>query len=206
LLPALSSARKSAKSIACSNNLKQFALIESNYADDYNGWLTFEDSTAQPNDNVWTLKFRTYTGLKNVNYPDTMTKLLICPGFAKNVPNIYNYFTDYGMNARYVSYAQLTKPLIKLHNTKSPSKTMISGDSASSSEVHRGDRLMTGTSDYSTNILMFRHNNGINMAFADGHVSFMKRTELIATTHYGVWENPYRNVLWEPTRSYTYIP
>ena len=38
LLPALNSARGKARSIACTNNLKQIGLGYLRYADDYNGW------------------------------------------------------------------------------------------------------------------------------------------------------------------------
>ncbi len=202
LLPALNQARQKAHSISCTGNLKQLGLMQQNYANDHLDWMTFEAATSEK---VWTSRLREYLRMPSVSYAAPMTPFLRCPGLQLKTLIFYDWLTDYGLNARYVSYVQLTKPLIRLSATQAPSGTLISADSYTSLAI-RGLRVINGVEDYSASLPMFRHNNGLNIVYADGHAGSMARAQLLATTHPGIWENPYRNVLWEPTRKVTYTP
>ena len=178
--------------------------IQFNYADDYLDWLMFEAAVGTE-DSVWTTKFWNYQGKKTVSYASAMHPILTCPSFIGKTTVFYNYFTDYGINGRYILYSQLNKPLVRLHSTKAASQTLIGLD-LFASEATRGKRYAVGVDDFSALLPMFRHNNAVNLVYADGHVGSFQRKDFLKTTHPGVWENPYRNVLWEPTRATTYIP
>ena len=54
LLPALSKAREKARSISCTNNLKQITLTELMYADEYDGCITVSKCTGTSNWNYMT--------------------------------------------------------------------------------------------------------------------------------------------------------
>ncbi|NCB09565.1 MAG: type II secretion system protein, partial [Bacteroidia bacterium] len=109
LLPALNAAKEKGKDISCRNNLKQMGYIQFNYADDYLDCLMFEAAVGTE-DSVWTTKFWNYQGKKTVSYASAMHPILTCPSFIGKTTVFYNYFTDYGINGRYILYSQLNKP------------------------------------------------------------------------------------------------
>ena len=59
LLPAISRARNTAKRIKCVSNLKQVALVQLNYFNDYDGWLPSRGGTG-------------WINIMKVAYPDVV--------------------------------------------------------------------------------------------------------------------------------------
>ena len=89
LLPALSKARNKARTITCSNNLKQFSTYDAFYVDDFDGWIlpcnrlvSGQQSGGKWIDvcqmlHYWEANFEhTVTGMKNVPW-------LVCPAEQK---------------------------------------------------------------------------------------------------------------------------
>ena len=92
LLPALNKARSSAKTLACSSNLRQIALAMHMYAQANEGWLPAGSSSPSGSDYNWPLAFAPYAGGQNnatgkgvVKWP----KVYRCPNAA--FPDLGNF-------------------------------------------------------------------------------------------------------------------
>ena len=189
LLPALNKARGSARSIACSNNLKQVAFAAASYANDNNDFLseTYDASTH------WLRTVDSYVGLNVLklfeqygirNQGQKMNNILQCPNLCSTW-----YLTNYIVNASF-SYKPVTDSQQvrhhKLTEAKHTSRTFIlleTGDiktfipkdpcaDGSVSSVDYRYRIK-GNDTYS--VMAWPHDNYANIAYIDGHVGKNKR-------------------------------
>ena len=178
LLPALKMAKAQANSTLCKSNLKQLTLSVFSYATDYNEW-------APPYAVDWSKTPETYYGvLYSAGYVPKFTggnqQIYSCPTSSTNerVEQIYGYRIINQLD----SYFRILVDPITPHATTrvfSPSTFIFLGDSGNS--VGKQDaRMHDNGYGRSVSLPCTRHNNKINVGFADGHVQDMTGYELIA--------------------------
>ncbi len=184
LLPALSSARKTAKSVMCLGNMKQCASAQFMYADDYNGRVMLQSQS----DGwvAWSWFLYKY------NYLASGTTAFRCPSGPYNATDTSSQRNCYGvdiMNGLSGTYGDecpmeyVATPCTKwriLQRIKTPSKYYLLADSvypyyeAQAAWINSGVTT-TGQFDYGIHL---RHNLRANGAFWDGSCRSMDRNEL----------------------------
>ena len=193
LLPALSKAREKARSIACTNNLKQLGTFEHIYSSDYKGKLGMVISTSTK----WyqMMLLNGYLSVSNSENTATSIKVsntsceLVCPGFAPFKWTVHNY--TYG----HLTYSN-TAPkgvVLELPNNinpderkdtylmysklKTPSGSLIGGDSYNQLTQEQymycnPKRTSIGTNnDGATAYSVANHGTNGNFLFGDGHAA-----------------------------------
>jgi len=191
LLPALSRAKESGRSIACSNNLRQLGLAMQIYAGDYQGTLPPHIISSR-----WPDKFYDFYG-KNL-------KLLLCPSEITNTPatispsnNVadaasrsyfINGWNDYFFDRLDASdfsslyMAGLYPVGLKESEIVHPSETIVLGEKVAYRGDFYMDMLAGNGDDFSGAVAQDRHagrgpgtrTGGSNNTFADGSARFYK--------------------------------
>jgi len=174
LLPALSAAKEKAKSISCTNNLKQWGLIELFYSNDHEDILaqTMSDTNKWWSVDTSSLSLRaTSTNFVLADYVDgSAAKLRLCPSYTVHTPNYQqSYGRNYSLGANWGSGAGYTK-LTKIKKSSSFLMTMDYDDLAYSGNTASGAYFVTKWAG--------RHKSKNNALFADGHVESTSVDEL----------------------------
>ena len=172
LLPALNKASERAKSIGCTNNLKQIGNAVSFYTIDYDGYLI---SCALPETGWWI-----YSLKRQLNYnsdADILTKgVTQCPSRTKE-DAIWGSL-GYGWNYDYFGY-RYNSPGVgygtKIHRVPDPQTILI----ADSKDVGDTQVLIYPASPLMENRIAARHLNGGNYLFIDGHVEYITRQDIL---------------------------
>ena len=200
LLPVLQQARNKARSISCANNLKQTILAQFMYMEDYNGYVSFQQTYG-------TITF-TWAHLL-VGYGSKTSKYLPagslrCPSIKKLVPvvsgnpfgassnnNSYGMWSFIQESERSDERSAKIGPLhfqnnaMKIGGLKQPGGTVLFADCARfDTEANFGKSFyfFRTLSSYGTNLGIYLvHNSRANAAFADGHVNPSGAMELYQT-------------------------
>jgi prepilin-type N-terminal cleavage/methylation domain-containing protein/prepilin-type processing-associated H-X9-DG protein len=183
LLPALNKARDTAKTIVCTNNLKQIGLGMLSYASDYDGYF--------PNyyNNVGTKKYwsKDLATLGYLPEPGPKQMLYLCP---TNTVKNYNYYKASKpelYNNNYVYNAELDwehnywdQEAVKLSQIEKPTEVAMVSDAGMRN--NEGDPLaccpainyrdIPGGPNYPNKYtqIAFVHHNSCNIVWVDGHV------------------------------------
>jgi prepilin-type N-terminal cleavage/methylation domain-containing protein/prepilin-type processing-associated H-X9-DG protein len=167
LLPALNRARDKAKEISCTSNVKQMGLGFNFYTEDYGGYYIPTDSGSKP----WT------TNIKALGY--ISNSVLKCPSMPEQFYSNDTY-AHYGYNYLHIGsstrYPGSNKPA-KQSNIKSPSETILLTDSYYYSLAQAGNMrgyYVISDVEGTTYQPHERHNDGFNVAWIDGHASWVK--------------------------------
>ena len=189
LLPALNKARGKAQTASCSNNLKQFGIAHSLYADSYDGVLCPE--ILQPGDIIWVTQFTNLIGREK------SARLFHCPASDEtNSTLLSTYYSKspFDPDAR-LSYAQNYRlstwrtysPARKITQYKYPSRTAANFDAPTPKckeklvAFHYGilwtPAEISGEGYYGT--VQYGHDGGMNMLLLDGHVNFYPRSTML---------------------------
>jgi prepilin-type processing-associated H-X9-DG protein len=204
LLPALSKAKDTAKTIKCTSNLKQLGSGYMMYVDDFGGYLP-----PWRTQNVWpgvtTAQFTwsnligqyigesdyysTHLDATNGAHANSwkIGGLLECPSFTMGVGTNNAFQTHYGMNKFGIGGetsggTPTTRiPYRRLSEVKKPGAKLLLMDSVYPNGTMR-NRGYAGT-EYNTSTSVgpwgLRHSNrSSNVLFVDGHVTLMKYPEL----------------------------
>ncbi len=198
LLPALARAKVAAKNTACKSNLRQLGIALQAFADDEE---LYPYSADFQTGKMW----YDYIG----PYRLGRDKVLDCPGFkGKNsfvwFPGFIAWTGSYGYNAfgtratnisAYAAISELglgsprgTMPNVDYYRippsrVREPSDMLAIGDSMNTpfygASVNAVDMFLTLISG--SHVAPYRHNNGANVAFCDGHVENMPNSQLVST-------------------------
>jgi len=180
LLPALSKARQAAQAIRCTANLSGLSQTFIMYTDDYNGFLpsgyNAYGGTASSANWFWMNGFcdeymlekckSAYTGVVTVK-----NGIFQCPSHDDYA--MCTVKTSYGTNLKIASPQKLRRPSMVCLISESRGNSVISSTSTSSVP---GEKT-----------LHLRHSNGINVAYADGHVA---RSEMYRVPSQVVFPHP----------------
>lgn len=173
LLPALRTAREQAKRIGCANNLKQLGIVVDMYVSDNTGYYPPSLKTSDPAAH-WTWYLFPYVNLKQtLDLRYQPRGLFRCP--SKVMPETMAS-ADYALNSCVCPYLTAANPTgtgaarIARVITK-PSRTLLMADCLSDTTISKvSDTVLTSGNCR----LKYNRHEGVNVLFADSHVSFMK--------------------------------
>jgi prepilin-type N-terminal cleavage/methylation domain-containing protein/prepilin-type processing-associated H-X9-DG protein len=171
LFPVFARARENARRASCMSNLKQIGLGAMMYVQDYDEKypiLSYLDSeqVVPPNgvgttNNCWIFRLQPY--LKS-------SQLFNCPSSTRAWTGDQNAAanTSYGANSMFLQAGTA----VSMASVDKPSQTIMFGDSDGASPYTFFNYYYSGPS--AVRYLSDRHLDGANIAFADGHVKWMK--------------------------------
>jgi len=183
LFPVFARAREKARQTSCTSNLKQLALAMLMYAQDYDERFAGECSCGCPHTDYTCWRDRMYPYVKNL-------QVFQCPSHNADPGNNPGQIGgNYGIACYSVSQRSLGE-------VSRPSEVYMLLDDNGPQHVKRfnvngappcGNGGCCG-GDFRNNI-PDRHNEGLNVAFADGHVKWLKRAFVISETEAqrGLW-------------------
>ena len=194
LLPALNRARMTAQKSSFQNNLKtqsgaiMMYINDTDYFPCLNQYAQFSD---------WKIETATYVGIKIANLRSTTKEErqavasgpFKCPIWQPAIASIppdannpqagggYGYMYNYNKGLSYKSAS--VNRWVKPSQVPAASVTLLGGDGA---DTNLGNQfqacvLFPNTDNCGTGD---RHDNGINVSWCDGHVTYMRKIELIA--------------------------
>ena len=179
LLPALSKAREKARTISCVSNFKQVGLAFVAYCDDNDGVTPIGQNQSNPKEPV----HFPYTLPPYVEANGTYWKFngtYSIPTGVWHCPSVPSYTSsslhDYSYNeafTKYVSPGHASNRNVKLDNLKTTFHINCKGPSVTIvfTETEPNAYLLYGSKTPSYNKIDYRHSNGLNIAWADGHVT-----------------------------------
>ncbi len=160
LFPVFAKAREKARQSSCASNCKQLGIALAQYAQDYDEVMHLHRTTSS-----------TYGWMDMVAPYIKNEQVFVCPSTSAAVVRVVTggYGTHYGWNWRELGSDTWGRALGQI--TK-PAETIAYGDSIS---------YVISWYEYSYRP-MDRHNEGVNLAFVDGHVKWLKKTEIYSGT------------------------
>ena len=212
LLPALQKARDTARESNCKSNLKQFALATTMYCDNSNDYFM---PVYQGSATTWNWAYHLF----EAKYLPGSNGIWKCPTAAATIPGV-NFKKDftksaglYPANFQYVAYGYNDVTIGMMAESMKDSSNLhyISGGEASSlptkrAQIKKGSTCLlfgeTINPDQTPNEGSYtignggkykddRHNFGANVAWVDGHVSYLKNTKVVSK--YDYTPNGYQN-------------
>jgi prepilin-type processing-associated H-X9-DG protein/prepilin-type N-terminal cleavage/methylation domain-containing protein len=172
LLPALKNARNLARRMECAGNLKQVGTATLMYASDYKGLLpaygkVFETPICSK---AYWFAYLSYYYLNNHKY-QTLTsdgKAFVCP--MDSAPGFYGGVKNsYGINSFILpNTLHWDGNGVRLASIKNPSQIIMEAEAGADS------RKWVTSSIAGSYPIKYRHENGANIVFIDGHVNWEK--------------------------------
>ncbi|MCE5239251.1 DUF1559 domain-containing protein [bacterium] len=176
LFPVFAKAREKARQASCLSNCKQLATAVLQYAQDYDECMPMGrwggPTGTQP---WWGWNVQVEPYCKNA-------QIFRCPS-APTVACGYGVTCDAAYSA--MGGINTAQPLGKIYY---PAELLMFIDGMSAAYVHRpaGVGGVCACTDTNT-VLTFRHNEGANVAFCDGHGKWMMRTNVLGNNR--LWRN-----------------
>jgi prepilin-type processing-associated H-X9-DG protein/prepilin-type N-terminal cleavage/methylation domain-containing protein len=179
LLPALNKARDKAKQISCTNQLKTLGLAMIMYRDNYDDYIPHGQSGKLSN---WAnVLAREFFRKGNPNNPLTWDWSYVKEGYTCPSHPGPKGWLNYASNPRISENLANVK---KINQVKKPSNALNLADVGKSSTLTGTygdpdfyiDRATSGGHEG------YRHNNGANVLFFDGHVKWQKKYIDVITT------------------------
>ncbi len=188
LLPSLTQAKESAKSINCASRLKQLGLSCHLYANDYDDWLPLCNACVYDADNLriyWITLIYPYLGSGDVWNRSKPSPLIFCPNSGPTGSETSSYLdlpmTSYGYNARFgnieaqVNYA--ADPIAvasyaprRLGRCPAPTKIPMIMDCVPFGYVSFDLGKLADAQLSPTGQATARHGTLYNVVYVDGHV------------------------------------
>lgn len=174
LLPALKKARDKAKEIECAGKMKGLGVATNMYLDDNRGY--FFPTLDQNAGKVWHSYLYSYMGK-----PDDASLLkengaLYCPSIDTLPGGTYpGYIPNGDILARILSDGTISYPGIMAGRITKTSKTFAFAEGDGGYSLGVLNRTIIGNDPCQ---VQYRHNNGMNLLFVDGHVSYQKASPI----------------------------
>lgn len=197
LFPVFARARENARRSSCQSNLKQIGLGILQYTQDYDERLPYVemDHAAVPDDNniafanfkIWVDPIYPYVKSKQVfRCPSSVNNKT--PGDPEGRPNVGSGMMSYGVAA----HTEEGNYAFSFYDNVPPTHIAQFTDTAET--IMLGDRNDTTTTPYAFGYFInpggnpnvapgYLHLEGGNMAFADGHVKWMRPEKVTATVN-----------------------
>jgi len=191
LLPALKTAKETAKQITCGSNIWHLKFTVDLYSDDYNDYLlpTFIQRTGTTAGYYWCrVLFYDLRYNPGVSWSQGKRVYYHCPAEPDNTSSSRGglswNFTDYAMNyysrpmARESNSSSINFHWVKRGMTVNPSArgVLFDADTFNTSPSFAAQALGTNYSH-----LVPRHKNGVNVVFEDTHVEWVSYNDLLKT-------------------------
>ncbi|MCM8768904.1 MAG: DUF1559 domain-containing protein [Candidatus Omnitrophica bacterium] len=182
LLPALAKAREKARQSVCLGNLKQLGLYAVMYSQDYEDYLLPAYRVYGPGNHwPWTRLLRDAKYVKAEAYQGE--KIFWCPSERKKPTGSTAYFGHYGYNDNLGSAIGLNEttgvsyPGLKASRIKKPGQTFLIMD-VSLSRINAPYKVYNNDENDPNGGTSYRHNEGTNIMFADGHCEWWARSQV----------------------------
>ena len=219
LLPALQQARERARSAGCLNNLSQFGKAVGFYIDDNRGYIAPVKNTANWNSNrksIFAAKPSTsllgqYLGKTEEGNPDVLggygggkRDSFTCPTYEPDLVTAtrYSYAINTNMQIMAPTHDRMKLQYLRFERWKFPSRLgyMMDNDSAVGNSYHMVwyQQNWAATNDSNVNNIHFRHSNGTNVLFGDGHGGYLKYRQLPAKYKGDTSGITYYSSFWAP--------
>jgi len=180
LLPSISRAKETAKRSACSGNLRQIGTAIACYANDWRNAFPQGESNAA----IWRWQIAPYLGLNVGPYDAKLANgVLRCPSWQLKGIDVYNE-SGYGWNTQYMGYLEgalwSVPTMVWLQQVSKPTETALCGDTTDwMVSVYNTDYAKLYPPNFGSTISVGnRHAKGINITWADFHVSWMSQQAL----------------------------
>lgn len=157
----------SAKSAACKSNIKQILTAQILYCAEHKG--AFPSMKSNSYADTWQIQLEQYLSFK-ANPQISTPRFFRCPAQPLKSEAYYDSILkgDYGMNRRIVNIFE-TSTYLNLSDINHPTTTILIAD-----EIGNWQRdIYYWDFDDPTETRRWRHNQGINFGFVDGHVGWM---------------------------------
>jgi prepilin-type N-terminal cleavage/methylation domain-containing protein/prepilin-type processing-associated H-X9-DG protein len=199
LFPVFARARENARRASCQSNLKQLGIGIAQYVQDYDEIYPLVYRTVSgSNQRAWSFDIQPYV---------KSTQVFTCPSFSTAVmPDASTAASTYvasvtvspsggyGMNWPLFPSDDVfaTHPLVKMSRIQRSAELVLIGETRQSATATTGDLAVynptintygNGTTLYNTGT-RDSHLEGLNLAFADGHVKWMKKEVVRADAKY----------------------
>lgn len=194
LFPVFAKAREKARQSSCLSNLKQIGLGFMQYAQDYDE--TLPTDWVDPGNNWathWSWRAMLTPYIKN-------TQIFSCPSDSRTysgalagqcVQGEGGIAASYGDNTMHYAGAAPTPPGImycRMGQIALPAQLILAGDSSNGShQISSMSDTLGFVLDAATYPGAYRHNDGANYCFADGHAKWLKPSAIEDTAALCLW-------------------
>lgn len=197
LLPALSAARNSARTISCASQIRQIGLAMNAYLNDYDGAFP---PTYDPAESSYSPSNYTYFGGKvpafgptwaeylAYRYFDQSKAMFACPDRPAGWP-ASGYYVNYAMNLRLSASSTSSLHFGIISRVITPSKTIMNADSCYPNYLNPTRGFYT-VSDYSQ--IHLRHADAANILYVDGHAQTVRPDSQVPA--FGELDHPFHPV------------
>ena len=164
LLPTLGKARKKSQQSVCISQQKQISYAINMYVDD-NTYLPSASHPDQSSRLGWKIHVAPYLNMQG-NGSDGGSAPFRCPNSELGT-GYTNQEAGTAYNINFGDDRFASKPAVKLEEIENTTQTGIIADSVDGSDWVIASKLLP-----SENAVGYRHNNGLNILWADGHVAW----------------------------------
>lgn len=187
LLPALKRAQYTVLKIQCCNRQQNLFKASSMYRDDYNDYFPISSSAAR-----WRIKLLPYINQNLANRwteadgwksLSALTSVFRCPVVRDEILSLSQYIAGIGINNK-ITGSEGSSEGIKVSSLRKPSSVILLGDTNDNSAQYFYPVHLYKSTDYRINLNGFRHNDGINIGYCDGHASWHLREFLVTNSSF----------------------